>query len=66
MEQLRTIRGALQEIKQQDPATAVTDWLIRSAVKSGEIPSIKSGKTRQLIRMSDVYKYLEGGGNGKI
>lgn len=41
----RTIKGAVQELQAEDPNTEITEYLLRKLVISGEIPSLKTGKT---------------------
>lgn len=44
MARMRTIEEAAKHIREKDPGTAITSYSIRRKVKSGEIPSWKSGK----------------------
>ena len=43
MVRIRTIEQAYQEIKQNDPNTALSKYRFRQLVETGEIPSTKSG-----------------------
>ena len=58
---LRTIDGALQEIRAQDENTAITRYRIRELVINGEIPARKSGK-KWLLDMDALVKYYGGEG----
>jgi len=58
---MRTIKGALKEIKEEDPASAITKYWLRKAIKTQEIPSIKAG-CKYLINMDNIDAYC----NGKI
>ena len=48
--QIRTIRRAVEELKQNNPDMGIGEKLIRGAVKDGRIPSIKIGN-REYIAM---------------
>jgi len=41
--QIRTIEQAYEEIRKNDPDTAISKNYIRSLVSAGEIPHIKAG-----------------------
>ena len=56
---IRTIKGAYEEIKAQDPATDVTLYAIRKIVKENKIPYIRSGK-KYLINVETLIEYLKG------
>ena len=47
---LRTIKGALKEIKTADPESVMTDYKIRWLIKSGRLRSYAVG-TREIIVM---------------
>lgn len=57
---IRTIRGAYEEIKKNDPNTCISLWAIRDAVSTGRIPSIKAG-CKYLVTMDNVNAYFSGG-----
>ena len=57
---LRTIDGALQEIRAQDKNTAITRYRIRELVINGEIPARKSGK-KYLIDLDALIRYYGEG-----
>ena len=50
MPKLRTIKGALKEIKATDPGSVMTDYKIRWLIKSGRLRSYAVG-TREIIVM---------------
>ena len=50
MPKLRTIKGALKEIKATDPESVMTDYKIRWLIKSGRLRSYAVG-TREIIVM---------------
>ncbi len=53
----RTIDGALQVIKEEDPHTAITRWAIRQAVINGDIPSRKTGR-KYLVTVEAVKRHF--------
>ncbi len=56
---VRTIKGALKELKVIDPNTSVTLYAIRKMVKQNKIPYIKTGN-KILINMDNLIHYIEG------
>lgn len=52
---IRTIRGILEELKKEDPNSAITESCIRKLCKDGTIPYQKSGN-KYLINFEDVEK----------
>lgn len=58
---IRTITKAYQEIKAADPDTAVTEYAIRQAVISGQVPSKKAG-TKYLVDLEKLQEYFTAGG----
>ena len=56
---IRTIKGAYEEIKAQDPNTDITIYAIRKIVKENKIPYIRSGK-KYLINVETLIEYLKG------
>lgn len=55
--EIRTIEQAWQEIKENDPETAISKVALRRLVVSGEIPSRKVG-VKYLIDLHDVRRYF--------
>lgn len=56
---IRTIKGALEEIKANDPKSDITEYAIRKIVKQGRIPYIRSGK-KYLINVETLINYING------
>lgn len=56
---IRTIKGALEEIKARDPKSDITMYAIRQIVKEGKIPYIRSGK-KYLINVETLLDYISG------
>lgn len=59
---MRTIKEAVEEIKKDDPQTAIREYFIRDLVVSNRIPYVKAGR-KILINMDKLYEYL-GEGSG--
>lgn len=57
--QMRTIAEAYQELKKQDPNTALTLYALQTLIKNGAIPSVCIGKKR-LVNLQTVTGYLQG------
>lgn len=53
----RTINNAAAEILAADPNTAITKWMLRTLVRTGEIPIVKHGN-RYLVALEDIEAYL--------
>lgn len=56
---VRTIKGVVDELRKDDPDTSVTEYALRSWIKSGALPSVKSGN-KYLLDMEVVRKFLAG------
>lgn len=56
---LRRINDVLKEIKQKDPNTAMTFYLIMELIKSESITAMKYGNS-WLINIDELYAYLNG------
>lgn len=56
---VRTIKGALEELKAIDPNTSITLYAIRKMVKQNKIPYIKTGN-KILINVDNLIHYIEG------
>lgn len=54
---IRLMREAYEEIKKNDPGTAITMNYIRKLIISETIPSMRAG-SRYLINMDDLENYL--------
>lgn len=59
MDKVRTIKGAIEDIRRQDPATPLTASVLRRWILSGALPAIKSGN-KYLINMEVLARFLEG------
>lgn len=58
MARMRLIKDAFQQIKLDDPDTALTLNALRCMVKRGEIPSIRSGR-KTLVNYDALLLKLE-------
>lgn len=56
---IRTIKGALEEIKARDPKSEITMYAIRRMIKNNEIPFIRSGK-KYLLNVEKLIDYING------
>lgn len=56
---VRTIDKAIEELRKKDPDTPVTAYTLRRWIKSGVIPSVKSGN-KYLVNMEILENYLKG------
>ena len=56
---IRTINGALEELKIEDPNTPVNADMIRRWIRSGKLKHVKSGN-KYLINMDVLKDYLRG------
>lgn len=59
MDKVRTIKGAIRDIKNQDPESPLTVSVLRRWILSGELPVIKTGN-KYLINMEVLARFLEG------
>ena len=57
MMRIRTIRTAVEEIKAEDPGTAITEYAIRSAIWEGKIKAKKVG-VKNLVDIDEVKRYF--------
>lgn len=49
---MRTIKELVSDCKKSDPNTQITEWFIRTLIKTGKLPVIKAGK-KYLINVAD-------------
>lgn len=56
---VRTIKGALEEIKSRDPKSEITEYAIRRIVKENKVPYIRSGK-KFLLNVETLIDYISG------
>lgn len=57
---IRTVRGAYQELKANDPQSAVGLTTLYRLVSEGAIPSTAVGKGKIMIDMDNLEAYLSG------
>lgn len=55
----RTLDSCFDEIKRQDPGTALTRTALRRLVTTGAIPSVRIGR-KYLINIDTVWSFLRG------
>ena len=55
---MRTVKEAMDTIKEADPHTALSEHAIRRLIKTGHIPVVTSGR-RFLINLDILLGYLE-------
>jgi len=58
MKRMRTIKGALAEIKQEDPYTCITEHFLRQLIWQGKLQPCKAGN-KNLIDMDALMNFLE-------
>lgn len=56
---VRNIRDTVKEIKTIDPASAVSEYMIRRAIKEGRLPCIMSGRNIY-VNVAVVREYMHG------
>ena len=56
---VRTISGALEELRREDPDTPISEYALRAWIKSGAVPAVKSGN-KFLINMETLKRFLAG------
>ncbi len=57
---IRTVSGVIEELRKEDPDTPISRHALMSWIKSGVLPSVKSGN-KYLLDMEVVRKFLAGG-----
>ncbi len=58
MARMRTVKGAVNFLRQMDPNTCVSEWFIRSLLKSGKLKHHKAGN-RYLIDIDYLIEFLK-------
>ena len=58
MDKIRTIDTAYEEIRKNDPDTAISRNYIRQIVRDGTIPSIRQG-SKYLVSMQVLEEYIK-------
>lgn len=56
---IRTINGAVEELRKEDPETPINTDMLRRWIASGKLKHTKSGN-RYLIDMDVLREYLRG------
>jgi hypothetical protein len=54
---MRTIKQAVQSIKEQDPESCISEWWLRQLVKSGKLKCHKAGN-KYLIDIDCLEEFL--------
>lgn len=57
MDRYRTIREASSYLRQRDPNTAITEYMLRRLVVSGAVPSMRAGK-KYLVSIESLENYF--------
>lgn len=58
MRHIRTIQGAINVIRAEDPDCAITAHRLRALVRSGAIPSKRAGR-KYLVAVEDALQYFQ-------
>ncbi len=64
MPRMRLIKDAFEQLKQDDPNTAITLYALRTIVKSGTVPTIRLGR-KILINYDSLLEYFRFGDKNK-
>lgn len=56
---MRGIKQAIEELKRNDPNTALTEKALRRLILTGELPAVRVGK-KYLVNMNHLFDYLNG------
>jgi hypothetical protein len=56
---MRTIHEAIKYIKEKDPGSAITEWWLRNAIKTGKIPHVEAG-CRFLVNLDMLESLMPG------
>lgn len=59
MERVRTLKGAVEHFRAQDPETVITEYALRRAIHEGKIPHAKSGH-KFLVSLDAIERYFAG------
>lgn len=60
MPHVRGIKEALAEVRAADPDTRITEYAVRCAIKTGELPRCGSGRNIY-IDVGELKKFMRGG-----
>ena len=58
MTRMRTIKQAIQSIREQDPGSCFSEWYLRQLVKSGKLKCHRAGN-RYLVNMDYLDEFLK-------
>lgn len=58
MKRIRTLQGAVVEIRAMDPGTAITMHHLRALVRMGVIPCQRAGR-KYLVAIEDILIYFD-------
>lgn len=56
---MRTIHEAMQYIKAKDPDSAISEWWLRQAIKTGKLPHVEAG-SRYLVNLDILESIMPG------
>lgn len=56
---IRTINGALKELKREDPDSPVSEYALRLWIRTGALPAVRSGN-KILVNMETLHRFLSG------
>ncbi|MBV1759075.1 MAG: helix-turn-helix domain-containing protein [Dethiosulfatibacter sp.] len=57
MARMRTIKQTMKYLKEKDPNTSITEWWLRSMLRSGELRSHKAGN-KYLVNLDYLEEYF--------
>jgi excisionase family DNA binding protein len=56
---IRTIQGAIDAIKKEDPDTPINYYMIRRWILAGDLPAVKTG-SKYLVNLEVLESFLKG------
>lgn len=65
MARMRTISQTMKYLKEKDPDTSITEWWLRSMLRSGELKSHRAGN-KYLVNLDYLELYLSGFSENEI
>ena len=65
MARMRTISQTMKYLKEKDPDTSITEWWLRSMLRSGELKSHRAGN-KYLVHLDYLELYLSGFSENEI
>lgn len=57
MARMRTVKQTMEYLKEKDPNSGLTEWWLRSMLRSGKVQHIKAGN-KYLINLDYLEMYL--------